>query len=316
MQRDTLTRPSGLDRMLDNPLVGLAPWILYSVVEGKGRLELSAAVAFGLAVLVLSLNWIRGGTPKLLEYSDVVYFAGLTVVVAFASTGTRHWLELWGGEVANIALVVISLGSIVIRMPFTLQYAREDTPEEYWHTPEFLRVNYLIAWVWVAAFSIEAASGFVGDAVLQNSDNIWTGWIVQTLPLVIAAQFTVWYPNRLAAVREGRAESAPTAREFLATVTPWITGVGIVVLSAGGAPESVGIALIVAGIGATQLLAPERHRHHRDAPGFSSFRPTHRDAPTDGPAVSATTDGPEATDAISDAGLADADLTGSARQGS
>jgi hypothetical protein len=251
-------RPSIVDHVLANPLVGLSPWILYSIVEGEGRLELSAALALGLAVVILCANWIRGGRPKLLEYSDVVYFAGLAVVVAMASEGTRTWLELWGGEVANVALLVIVLGSILIRQPFTLQYAREDTPEENWHTPEFLRVNYLIAWVWAIAFAIEAASGLYGDAVLRNSNDIWTGWIIQTLPLIIAAQFTIWYPNRLEAVREGRAEQAPTVNDFLATVTPWITVVGIVVLSVGGAPTWLGVALIIVGIALTKMLTGQR----------------------------------------------------------
>jgi hypothetical protein len=195
----------------------------------------------------------------MLEYSDVVYFAALAVVVAFAAAGTRTWLELWGGEVANAALLVITFGSILIRMPFTLQYAREDTPEEYWHTPEFLRVNYLISWIWVVAFAIEALSGLYGDAVLHDANNIWTGWIIQTLPLIIAAQFTIWYPNRLRAVREHRAASAPTFMDFLATVTPWITIVGIIVLFAGGAPEVVGIALIVIGIALTKACTSKRH---------------------------------------------------------
>jgi hypothetical protein len=249
-----------LDRIMANPLVGLSPWILYSLVEGNDRLELSAALALGLAVVILAVNWIRGESPKMLEYSDVVYFAGLAIVVAFASTGTRSWLELWGGEVANIALLVIALGSVALRKPFTLQYAREDTPEEFWHTPEFLRVNYLISWVWVVAFAIEAASGFYGDAVLHDSNNIWTGWIIQTLPLIIAAQFTIWYPNRLRAVRDGRAAAAPTVSDFLATVTPWITIVGIIVLAAGGAPEWLGIAMIVVGIVATRALSRGKAR--------------------------------------------------------
>lgn len=249
------TRTSVLDRVMANPLVGLSPWILYSLVEGNNRLEASAAAALGLAFVILIVNWARGQSPKVLEYSDVVYFAALAVVVMLASEGTRDWLELWGGEVANIALLVIALGSIVIRLPFTLQYAREDTPEEYWHAPEFLRVNYLISWVWVAAFGIEAASGFVGDAVLHDSNNIWTGWIIQTLPIIIAAQFTIWYPTRLRAVREGRAESAPTGRDFLGTVTPWITVIGIVALAAGGAPTWVGVTLIVVGAVLTKLLA-------------------------------------------------------------
>lgn len=247
-----------LDRVMANPLVGLSPWILYSLVEGKNRLEISALAALGLALLILVVNWARGETPKILEFSDVVYFGALAVVVLLASQSTLDWLELWGGEVANIALLVITLGSILIRMPFTLQYAREDTPQEYWHTPEFMRVNYLISWVWVAAFAIEAASGFYGDAVLHDSNNIWTGWIIQTLPLIIAAQFTIWYPNRLRAVREGRAASAPTGRDFLATVTPWLTVVGIVSLAAGGAPWWVGAALIVAGVLSTKALTTGR----------------------------------------------------------
>ncbi len=246
--------PSLLAKILGNPLVGLSPWILYSVVEGPNRLELSAAVALGLAVIILSLNWIRGGTPKLLEYADVVYFAGLAVIVAFASPGTRTWLELWGGEVANVAVFAIAFGSVVLRMPFTLQYAREDVPAEYWHEPEFLRVNYLITWVWVVAFAIEAASGFVGDAVLRDANNIWTGWIIQTLPLIIAGQFTIWYPNRLDAIREGR-KQAPTVQDFLATVTPWITITGIIALSVDGTPEWLGITLIVVGIVLTRAFS-------------------------------------------------------------
>ena len=251
-------RNAAIDRVLNNPLTGLSPWILYALVEGPHRLELSAALALGLAVAILFLNWLRGGTPKLLEYSDVAYFTGLTVLVALASPGTRSWLELWGGEVANIALVVIVLGSIVVRQPFTLQYAREDAPREVWHTPEFLRVNYLISWVWAIAFVIEAASGWYGDAVLRNPNNLWTGWIIQTFPMIVAAQFTIWYPNRLRAVREGHAASAPTVVDFLGTVTPWVTVIGILSLSFGAGPEWVGIAFLVGGIALTRALTTGR----------------------------------------------------------
>jgi hypothetical protein len=245
---------TAIDGILGNPLVGLSPWIVYSLVEGPGRLELSAALALALAAVIVCLNWIRGGQPKLLEYSDVVYFSLLVIVVAFADAGVHDWLERWGGEVANIALVAIALGSIVVRRPFTLSYAKEDTPPEVWGTPEFMRVNYLIAWVWVVAFAIEAISGFVGDAVLHDPNNLWTGWIIQTFPLIVAAQFTIWYPNRLEALADGRAESAPTVRDFLGTVTPWITIIGIISLSADAAAEWVGITLLVAGIVLTRVF--------------------------------------------------------------
>jgi hypothetical protein len=260
-----------LDKVLANPLVGLSPWIVYSLVEGEGRLELSAALALGTGFLVLVLNWFRGSSPKMLEFADVTYFGVLAVVVAVASEGTRDWLELWGGETANMALFLIVLGSVLIRKPFTLQYAREDTPREYWDTPEFMRVNYLISWVWVAAFAIEAASGLYGDAVLDDSNNIWTGWIIQTFPLIIAAQFTIWYPARLEAMRsaaQGTPDAAmPTVGDFLATLTPWIIVIGIVVLSMGGAPVAVGVALIVIGAVSTRLLnRPDERAGSKDGP--------------------------------------------------
>jgi hypothetical protein len=256
--------PKLLAAVMDNPLVGLAPWILYSIVEGEGRLELSAAVAFGLALVILFVNWFRGSSPKMLEWSDVVYFAGLTVFVAFASEGTRTWLELWGGELANVVLFLLVFATVLFRRPFTLQYAKESTPEEYWHTPQFLHVNYVISWAWVAAFFIEAASGLFGDAVLHNSDNIWTGWIVQTFPMIVAAQFTIWYPNRLEALMAGRTDAMPTVADFLATICPWVTVIGIVVLSAGGAPEWVGIAFIVGGIVLTRLFTMGGDGDHSD----------------------------------------------------
>ena len=248
-----------LDVVMGNPLVGLAPWILYSIVEGQGRLEISAALALGLALLVLIINWLRGYSPKALEFADVIFFGALAVVVAFSSADTRSWLELWGGEVANGVLFFFALGSVLIRQPFTLQYAKEDVPEEVWQTPEFLRVNYLISWVWVIAFGIEAASGLYGDAVLDNSNNIWTGWIIQTLPMIMAAQFTIWYPAKLEAVREGREETAPGTRELFSTFTPWITVIGVLTLFMGGAPEWLSIAFIVVGAILTKILSDEKN---------------------------------------------------------
>lgn len=65
-----------IDRILANPLVGLSPWIVFSLVEGKGRLELSAGISLGTALLILCLNWLRGSSPKVLEFAYVVYSSG------------------------------------------------------------------------------------------------------------------------------------------------------------------------------------------------------------------------------------------------
>lgn len=249
-----------VDLVLANPLVGLAPWIVYSLVEGEGRLELSSAIAFGIALLILMLGWLRGSRPKLLEYSDVIFFGALAIFVAVASDDTHAWLERWSGEVANVALVAIALGSILVRQPFTLAYAKEQAPRELWDDPVFLRTNYLITWAWAIAFLIEAASGFYGDLVLDDSNNIWTGWIIQTFPLIVAAQFTIWYPQRvkaLGAIAHGETGvSAPPLGDFVCQVTPWISIVGVIVLAMGAGPWWLGVGLIALGVGLTRRFKP------------------------------------------------------------
>ena len=246
-----------LDKVLSNPLVGLSPWIIYSLVEGEGRLEIAALLALGVALVVVVLGVVRGDRPKALEFTDIAYFGILAVIIAFASSGTISWLELWGGEVANVVLFIFVIGSIAVRHPFTLAYAKESAPRDQWDNPHFLRANYVISAVWALAFGIEAASGLFGDAVLDNSNNIWTGWIIQTLPLIWAAQFTIWYPMRLQALgaqAQGEEARVPPVEELYATMTPWLTVIGVIIFIAGGAPSWVGFVFVALGIGLTNLM--------------------------------------------------------------
>lgn len=268
MHRPSPSNDSALGRVVDailaNPLAGLAPWIVYSLIEGEGRLEESSAIAFGLALAIVFVGWLRGGSPKLLEFSDVIFFGALAIFVAVASDSTHAWLERWSGEMANMALVVIAVGSILIRQPFTLAYAKESAPRELWDNPVFLRTNYVLTWVWAVAFVVEAASGLYGDAVLGNSNNLWTGWIVQTLPLIVAAQFTLWYPERvkaLGALAQGEDATPPPVGDFVAQVTPWISIVGVIALAAGAAPWWVGVALIAIGAALTHRFKPDRSQN-------------------------------------------------------
>ncbi|MYT27146.1 hypothetical protein GTW69_43955 [Streptomyces sp. SID7760] len=191
---------------LENPVIGMAPWIIFSLLVGPGRFEISVALALATTIVLVTAGRMinKGSSWKLLEIADLVFFAILAVIGLLASAGTRTWLETYAGEVSNIALVLIAFGSMAIRMPFTLQYARERVDPEYWNKPTFLRTNYLITGAWGLAFLVAAAAGAYGDLVLHNPNNIWTGWIIQILAIVGAVRFTEWYPEvaRARALRE------------------------------------------------------------------------------------------------------------------
>lgn len=252
-----------LKELLNSPLAGLSPWIVMSLVSGSnGRLELSVALALAISALLVVLSLSQGSSLKLLELSDTIFFAGLALIGLLATPGTTRWLEQWAGEISNLALVVIAILSIAIRRPFTLSYAREMTDRELWENPEFIRTNYVITWAWAVAFVIQAASGAFGDVVLDNPNNLWTGWIIQTVPIVVAIQFTVWYPKYVTArARQEQGLSTdppPPLSDFLVPLTGWLIPIGVIALIVGGSPWWVGVGFIVAGAALTNLFHRDR----------------------------------------------------------
>jgi len=240
------------DRVLSFPFIGFVPWIVLGVVEGRGRLTWAIGLALVLAAVVVAGDLLRGRQLKSLALFDVVAFSIFLAATVSAGPALLAWFEVWFGELTNIALTLLVVGSMLARRPFTLEYAKEQAPPEWWDAPPFLRVNYVITGVWGAAFVVASAAGFYGDAVLRDNGNLWTGWIIQVGASVVAGQFTAWYPS-YATARNLRAaglpaDDAPPVRTFLATLALDTAVLGLLMLVLHGGPAWAGAALLVLGI--------------------------------------------------------------------
>ena len=131
---------------------------------------------------------------KILGLGTFLLFGGLG---SYALLTQAQWsipgirLSVDGG------LLLVVLISIALRRPFTLQYAREQVPREFWTSPVFLRTNYAITAVWAASFAIMAAA----DAALLYRPDLPALWpiVATALAFVGAAYFTSWYPKRVRA---------------------------------------------------------------------------------------------------------------------
>ncbi len=251
-----------LRRVLASPIMGFAPWIAFSVLEGPRRYELATAAALALAVLELLLGMVVGVRPKLLDVSAIIFFAGMMIAGVLVDSGGQSWLDRWSGELSNVMLVAVALASILLRAPFTIQYAREMTPKENWETPLFFHINYTITWVWTATFAITAVVGWYGDGPLNQPDNVWTNWIVQIALIIFAIRFTEWYPDVAAArAQAASGQSAEGSPDSIASLflplAGYIVPIGIVILVFDAAPSWCGIALIVGGILLTRILHTE-----------------------------------------------------------
>jgi hypothetical protein len=230
-----------VDGYVRSPFAGIAPWVLMAVVSGPGRFEEAASAALGLALLTLWVGSRRGVPVHLLEVFTVVYFGVLAILGLLASEGTIEWLELWAGELSNIALAAFAIVTLLIRRPFTLAYAKDTTPREHWDSPLFLRINYVISAVWAGAFLVSAVVGAYGDAVLRDNDNFWTAWIVPLAAVIFAGSFTEFYPDYASG------ESTSVARIF-DWLPPFVMVTGIVGWVSDAVPDAVAITLIAMGV--------------------------------------------------------------------
>jgi hypothetical protein len=256
-----------LDEALESPVTGLSPWIVMAVLDTPARFELAAAAALGVALLVTVLGRIRGASPKLLEIADVAFFAGLTLLAAVAGDELRDMLEKWAGEISAGAVALIALGTIAVRRPFTIQYARERVAPELWDSRPFIHTNYVLSWAWCGAFALTAIAGAAGVVLLDQPNNFWTCWTVQAGTMIFAIQFGRWYPEVVRA-RARRAAGVSTDPEpplsaLVLPLCPYVTTLGILSLALESAPDAVGILLIVAGIVLTRLVARHSRREGR-----------------------------------------------------
>jgi hypothetical protein len=230
-----------IDGYVRSPFAGIAPWVLMAIVAGPGRFEEAASAALGLALLTMWIGSRRGVPVHLLEAFTLAYFGVLAILGLVAPERTIEWLELWSGELSNIALAAFAVTTLLIRRPFTLAYAKDTTPREHWDSPLFLRINYMISAAWAGAFVVSAISGGLGDAVLRDNNNFWTAWIVPLAALIFAGAFTEFYPDY------ATGESTSMARIF-DWLPPFVMVTGIVGWVSDEVPDGIAIALIAVGV--------------------------------------------------------------------
>lgn len=168
----------------------LAPFGAFALLMLIAPATVSLFGAAGLALAIIAWDVTRGGSLKMLAVGTVVIFGALGAHIA--------WM---GGNYSPVALrlavdgsvLAIALVSLAIRLPFTLQYARESVDAEITKLPTFRRVNYIITWAWTGAFVLMVAADML--MIYLPWLPLWIGFAVAFAARNCAIAFTRWYPQ-------------------------------------------------------------------------------------------------------------------------
>ena len=166
----------------------LAPYGAFTVLMLMTSATLSLFGAAAACLGAISFDLARGRSVKILAAGSAVLFASIGAYLALidpALSQTKVKLAVDSG------IFAISLGSMLIRYPFTLQYALESVPAETAAMPGFLRANYIITGAWTLA-TLLMMLGNVAVLYIPGL-SIWPSLVIAFAARNSAMYFTTWY---------------------------------------------------------------------------------------------------------------------------
>lgn len=172
----------------------LAPYGAFATLMLLTSAAASLFASAAICVAVIAYDAVRGRSIKMLGAGSAILFAALGGYVTLADS------SLGSSEVkltVDAGMLVISLGSLAIRRPFTLQYAREATDIAPALWPDFVRANYVITCVWTLAFMLMVMANVL--LIYIPGLPLWSGIAFAFTARNSALYFTRWYPDHLRA---------------------------------------------------------------------------------------------------------------------
>jgi hypothetical protein len=168
----------------------LAPYGAFALLMMVTSAAVSLFSAVAICLAVIAFDIARGRSVKILGAGSVVVFAAVGGYAALVDPA----LGTPAVKVAvDAGIFMVSLLSIVVRHPFTLQYALEEVDAETARLPGFMRANYLITWAWTGA----ALLMMIGNILLLYVPSLplWSGLLIAFAARNSAVYFTKWYPQ-------------------------------------------------------------------------------------------------------------------------
>ncbi|HTV43789.1 MAG TPA: hypothetical protein VMF05_00610 [Stellaceae bacterium] len=183
-------------------LFSFAPLILFPFVAGFYSVEAGLWVATAAAILaVVGDRLLYRHTVKILDAGQLLLFG----ILALGAIVLRHLPDIsWIRLIINAGLLAIVLVSIAAAAPFSLQYAREQTPQSLWNSQHFIATNFRISWGWAAAFAVSTAADLARLFVPAIPHIAESGAGIAAL--VLAGAFTGWYPKYVRAAASTRTQ--------------------------------------------------------------------------------------------------------------
>jgi hypothetical protein len=168
----------------------LAPYGAFAALMLLTSAAVSLFASAAICVMAVAYDIARGRSIKMLGAGSAILFAALGGYVTLVDPG---WSTAAVKLAVDAGVLAISLASIVIGRPFTLQYAREVVDAETVVLPGFMGVNYILSGAWTLAFLLMVLANVL--FIYVPGLPLWLGIVIAFAARNTALYFTKWYPE-------------------------------------------------------------------------------------------------------------------------
>ena len=126
------------------------PWVFYWSISPINTL-------YGLALGLFSslIICLIGFKIRVLNTVNIVSLGFFALSLTSLLSGFNILVD-YSGFLSYLALFLTTLYTILKKEPFTLQFSRIDYPKPYWNDLNFLRVNYILTYMWALIFFVNS----------------------------------------------------------------------------------------------------------------------------------------------------------------
>lgn len=165
------------------------PWILYFFIAGKTQESLNFAIEVAAITSILfELKYLKAGF--VLSWGTLIFFVFMFIAVVILN---NQWIAKHAWVFSNGTLALIAWISIIIRKPFTLQYAKQQVPSDQWQHPIFMKINYILSSVWGLCFLVSIFLHLI--KIYYFSFPAWIYESLSDLSIFFAIWFSSWFPK-------------------------------------------------------------------------------------------------------------------------
>ena len=168
----------------------LAPYGAFALLMLVTSATVSLFTAAAICLAVIGYDLKGGRSIKMLGAGSVVVFTAVGSYVTLIDPA----LSVSAVKFAvDTGIFLITLTSILIGKPFTLQYAVEVVDAETTKYPGFIKANYIITWAWTLSMLLMMAGNMA--LIYVPGLPMWSGLLIAFAARNSAVYFTKWYPE-------------------------------------------------------------------------------------------------------------------------